>query len=229
MSWGNISFVWKSFSARLAAYLDEITCDATEKSVTYVVQTGSWDFQFFPVRGFVNSNYQGRAVVDAIDRLLRRTQACAHKIEVIYMSTMPHPWCKGNQKHCLRLMNYYRNNGAIRAANQFMETSLRALNHSNLRIFDTSAIIMPRFPLSEYTCVDHFLCNEPPKGMEITPAGVALANEILLWACKDQASDPDSTFRDGHLYVQEGSDSVSGTREYFTVQQGCRRQMCRQA
>ena len=58
---------------------------------------------------------------------------------------MPHPYCTATHEHCLRLMNYWRNNAAIRAANRFIEQQLVDLNYPDLVLIDTPSIALPRF------------------------------------------------------------------------------------
>jgi hypothetical protein len=105
-------------------------------------------------------------VIDAIKRLHARTStACPGQVEVIFMTTMPHPWCKHRDAHCIRLMNYWRNNGAIRAGNQYLEARLRELQYDEVKVLDTLQVLMPRFYQEEYVCVDHFMCNDNPRGL----------------------------------------------------------------
>lgn len=167
---------------------------------------------------------QGNAVVAALRRLWERTKRCEAQVHVIYMTTMPHPWCKPAEDHCQRLMNYWRNNGAIHASNAHMKKSLQALalDFKNLVVLDASAILLPRFPFEEFVCVDHFMCNNPPRGLVTTPGGMALANEVINTACSFVAPgppNPDDFFQDGVRII--GKDS----KKMFTVEQGCRREI----
>jgi len=239
MNVSGISYADMTFSARMAKFIDKIECSSNTNSMaspsttTYVLQTGSWDLQFFPPRGFIESPYQANALLRALSRLAERASKCRDpdEIRVLWMSTMPHPWCKPQEDHCQRLMNYWRNNGAIRAANQYMENELSKLHFKNLVLLDAPNILLPRFPFAEeFVCVDHFMCNNPPRGLVTTPGGMALANEVLLIACSFTESDstqnmpPSSSssfFRDG----QRLKGGTSAAPSFFTVEQGCRRQI----
>ena len=187
MNNSGISFQDCTFSNRLISTLDKVSCDFPIKNTTYVLQTGSWDLQFFPPRGFVNSPYQIKAVLDAIENLWDRLKKgnCEDKVRIVWMSIMPHPWCQANDAHCLRLANYYRNNAAINAGNEYIEKRILSINVKNLIYVDTGALLLPRFHLREFLCVDHFICNTPPSGLFTTPGGTALMNQVLLLACKD--------------------------------------------
>ena len=61
-----------TFSNRLISTLEKVSCDFPNKITTYVLQTGSWDLQFFPPRGFVKSPYQMNAVLDTIEKMWER-------------------------------------------------------------------------------------------------------------------------------------------------------------
>ena len=185
-----------TFSNRLISTLEKVTCDFPNKITTYVLQTGSWDLQFFPPRGFVKSPYQMNAVLDTIEKMWERLKKgkCEDKIRIVWMSIMPHPWCQGNDAHCLRLANYYRNNGAINAANEYIEKKILSINMKHLIYVDTGAILLPRFHLREFLCVDHFICNVPPSGLFTTPGGTALMNHILLHTCRDFIPNEDEKY-----------------------------------
>ena len=137
---------------------------------------------------------------------------------------MPHPWCLPHDEHCHRLMNYWRNNGAINAANAFMTKEIKALETNMIRVIDVGTILLPRFPFDEFVCVDHFMCNDPPRGFQTTPSGVALANEVFELSCasilekeiKNGWVTTNSThFQDGQRILFDGN--------YSTVEFGCRR------
>jgi hypothetical protein len=138
------------------------------------------------------------------------------------MSTMPHPYCVASNEHCLRLMNYWRNNGAIRAVNQLMEQALRKIDYPGLVVLDTPSIALPRFPQDDIVCVDHFLCNDQPRGFITTPTGIAISNEVLTYSCAQEMQADGSTFRDGGL-VKFHNDSRSAVH-YYSIEGGCRRE-----
>ena len=187
MNHSGLSFQDCTFTNRLILTLQKISCDFPKKVTTYVLQGGSWDLQFFPPRGFINSPYQANAVLNAIEELRNRLKEgdCEGNVRIVWMSTMPHPWCAPHDLHCLRLANYYRNNGAINAINQYMEEKLLLINMKHLLYVDTGAILLPRFHLKEFLCVDHFICNSPPAGLFTTPGGTALMNYILINICDE--------------------------------------------
>ena len=134
---------------------------------------------------------------------------------------MPHPYCIAANEHCIRLMNYWRNNAAIRAVNQFMEKQLQNLNYPGLVLLDTPSIALPRFPFNDIVCVDHFLCNDEPRGFVTTPTGIAIANEVLTAACNIEMQIPNSTFEDGRLLKVYNLTIYN----YYTLEGGCRRQI----
>jgi hypothetical protein len=118
-------------------------------------------------------------------------------------------------------MNYWRNNGAIRAANQYMEQEIVRLGSNNIRILDTHGIIQPRFIFEEFVCVDHFMCNDPPRGLIITPSGVALATEVLIMACESTGG---ANFKSGKNYYKDDVRYVDSTfHACYIVSSGCRR------
>lgn len=225
MSTGGIYFTDMTFSARMAAFIEKIDC--RQKPITYVLQTGSWDLQFFPPRGFINGPYQGQAVIAALKNLRNRMLKCEKQnVRIIFMTTMPHPWCLPHDDHCHRLMNYWRNNGAINAANEFMIKEIETLQTDMIRVIDVGNILLPRFQLDEFICVDHFMCNDPPRGLQITPSGVALANEVFDLSCTSileneikmgWTSTNNTHFRDGQRITFDDN--------YFTVENGCRRRI----
>jgi hypothetical protein len=245
MNSSGISYRDMTFSTRMAEFIDTIQCNSIDKGITYVLQTGSWDLQFFAPRGFITSPYQGKAVISSLKRLLERITNgnCKSRVRIIWISTMPHPYCKSNEDHCARLMNYWRNNGAVRACNQFMEKEINQIgfDRNNLIIIDAPSIILPRFQSQEFVCTDHFMCNDPPRGLVTTPAGMALANEVLNTACSMTSSNykkydnsdykldnnkyPDivdnfknmTNFSDNHYYLGKNS------KKLFTILDGCKR------
>lgn len=220
MNISGISYMDMTFSARMARFIDTIQCSDNGARVTYVLQTGSWDLQFFGPRGFIDSAYQGNYVLRALkDLLARTTKSCPNSIQIIYISTMPHPWCVSGDAHCIRLMNYWRNNGAIRAVNQYMERQLVALGSNNIRVLDSHGVLHPRFSYKEFVCVDHFMCNDPPRGLVTTQSGVALAMEVLNLACENVISGRDNKqfYRDDMKYID------SQTQQAYVVSHGCRR------
>eukprot|EP01032_Pedospumella_encystans_P020544 gene20544-23335_t len=197
-----VSYADNTFATRLIKMLDELPCPRSaeeyQQPQTLVLQTGSWDLQFFPPRAFIRNPRQGHGVAKAIERLKLRPH-CSHAYHIVWMSTMPHPYCVGSNEHCLRLMNYWRNNGAIRAVNRYMEQALAEVNYPGLVVLDTPSIALPRFPLNDIVCVDHFLCNDQPRGFITTPTGIALGNEVLTYSCAQEMSVEGATFRDGGL------------------------------
>lgn len=76
-------------------------------------------------------------------------------------------------------------------------------------------------------CVDHFMCNDPPRGLVTTPSGVALAIEVLLLACdgvgtglsglNKQMQGRDLYYRDGGVHF------LRETGQTYIVTLGCRR------
>ena len=137
---------------------------------------------------------------------------------------MPHPWCQPHDDHCHRLMNYWRNNGAINAINAFMTEEIKALETDMIKVLDVGKILLPRFQMEEFTCVDHFMCNDPPRGFQTTPSGMALANEVFLQSChaileKEIANgwitNNATIFGDGQRIYFDNN--------YFTIENGCKR------
>lgn len=145
MNVSGISYADMTFSARMSQFIDDIRCPLHGARITYVLQTGSWDLQFFGPRGFISSAYQGRRVIGSLRRLIQRVTLCPGQVKVLWMSTMPHPWCKSGDAHCIRLMNYWRNNGAIRAINQFMAAEIARLGSREIKVLDSHGVIVPRF------------------------------------------------------------------------------------
>lgn len=223
MNVSGISYMDMTFSARMARFIDTIQCAPGGAKVTYVLQTGSWDLQFFGPRGFIDSAYQGNFVLRALKDLLLRTKACPNSVQIIYMSTMPHPWCVSGDAHCIRLMNYWRNNGAIRAVNQYIERQLVALGSSSIRVLDTHGILMPRFGFKEFVCVDHFMCNDPPRGLVTTQSGVALAMEVLNLACESVTVGSARDHKQNQFYRDDAKYLDSQTQQAYVVSHGCRR------
>jgi hypothetical protein len=130
MNISGLSFVDMTFATRMAMFLDAQQCAPGGAKVVYVIQTGSWDLQFFPPRGFIDSPYQGRAVIQAISGLLARASAhCPGSIRVIYMTTMPHPWCPPKDEHCIRLANYWRNNPNVKGKIAYMHYFFFTVHH----------------------------------------------------------------------------------------------------
>lgn len=76
-------------------------------------------------------------------------------------------------------MNYWRNNAAICAANQFIERQLDSINYPGLVVLDAPSLTLPRMPLHEIVCVDNFLCNDQPRGFITTSTGKAMAHYSL--------------------------------------------------
>ena len=234
-----VSYSDNTFSHRMIAFLDGLPCpvddnassssSASQQPQTLVLQTGSWDLQFFPPRGYIRNPQQGQGVMEAIRRLRDRPH-CSKVYRIIWMSIMPHPYCIATNEHCIRLMNYWRNNAAIRAANQFIEQQLDSINYPGLLVLDAPSLALPRFPLHEIVCVDHFLCNDQPRGFITTPTGIAMGNEVLTAACAEEMKgsnsssnddDDESTFRDGELVKIQSRFST----RYFSVEGGCRREI----
>lgn len=213
-----VSYSDNTFSNNLISFLDNLPCDINQQIQTLVIQTGSWDLQFFPPRGYIRNPLQGLGVINALNRLKIR---CSSLYKVIWMSTMPHPYCIAANEHCIRLMNYWRNNAAIRAVNQFMEKQLQNLNYPGLVLLDTLPIALPRFPFNDIVCVDHFLCNDEPRGFITTPTGIAIANEVLTAACNTEMQIPNSTFEDGRLLKVYNLTMYN----YYTLEGGCHRQI----
>lgn len=218
-----VSYTDNTFSTRLISLLDNLPCARDQQPQTLVMQTGSWDLQFFPPRAFIRNPKQGQGVVAALDRLKQRPH-CAEAYHVVWMSTMPHPYCSSNNEHCLRLMNYWRNNGGIRAANEFMERALAKLNYPNLVVIDTPSIALPRFPANDIVCVDHFLCNDAPRGFITTPTGIAIGNEVLTYSCSKELNEPGAgvVFQDGLLLRH--FNTTTNAYQYYSVEGGCRRE-----
>lgn len=135
---------------------------------------------------------------------------------------MPHPYCVASNEHCIRLMNYWRNNAAIRAVNAMMEQALQKINYPNLVVIDTPSIALPRFPLDDIVCVDHFLCNDEPRGFITTPTGIAIGNEVLTYSCAQEMAVDGAEFGDG-LLLKYYNSSLART-QYFSVEGGCRRE-----
>ena len=169
----------------------------------------------------------GQGVVQAINRLKHRPY-CANVYHIVYMSTMPHPYCIANNEHCIRLMNYWRNNGGIRAINAYMEQELLKINYPNLVILDTPSIALPRFPVADdIVCVDHFLCNDQPRGFVTTPTGIAISNEVLTYSCDIEMNINNSTFSDGQLIKYRNISSINSninTIHYYSIEGGCKRE-----
>jgi hypothetical protein len=161
-------------------------------------------------------------VVNALERLMNRP-FCASAYHVVWMSTMPHPYCVATNEHCLRLMNYWRNNGAIRAVNAMMEQALQKLNYPGLVVLDTPSIALPRFPLDDIVCVDHFLCNDQPRGFITTPTGIAIGNEVLTYSCAQEMQAEGATFSDGGLIKFRNSTNTEAVH-YYSIEGGCRRE-----
>jgi len=220
-----VSYSDNTFSARLITFFDSLPCGETQQQQTLVLQTGSWDLQFFPPRAFIRNPSQGPGVVKAIARLKVRPH-CAANYHIVWLSTMPHPYCLGSHEHCLRLMNYWRNNGAIRAANQYIEAALSEVQYPGLVLLDTPSLALPRFPLNDIVCVDHFLCNDQPRGFITTPTGIALSNEVLTFSCDQEMRQKGATFGDGGLYklLNTTSPGLKSQFEFYSVEGGCRRQ-----
>ncbi len=220
-----VSYSDNTFATRLIKLLDELPCPRNageyQQPQTLVLQTGSWDLQFFPPRAFIRNPRQGHGVAKAIERLKNRP-FCAEVYKFVWMSTMPHPYCVSNNEHCLRLMNYWRNNGAIRAVNQYMERALAEIDYPGLVVLDTPSIALPRFPLNDIVCVDHFLCNDQPRGFVTTPTGIALGNEVLTYSCAQEMAADGATFKDGGLISH--ANVTTGRTHYFSIEGGCRRE-----
>lgn len=166
-------------------------------------------------------------VVKALERLKKRP-FCAAAYHVIWMGTMPHPYCTASHEHCIRLMNYWRNNGAIRAVNAMMEQALLKLDYPGLVVLDTPSIALPRFPFDDIVCVDHFLCNDQPRGFITTPTGIAIGNEVLTYSCAQEMHAQGATFRDGMLikFINQtaGSGKAADVMHFYSVEGGCRRE-----
>lgn len=220
-----VSYADNTFSTRLIKMLDELPCPRSksewQQPQTLVLQTGSWDLQFFPPRAYIRNPKQGLGVAEAIERLKSRP-FCADVYKIVWMSTMPHPYCVAANEHCIRLMNYWRNNGAIRAVNSMMEEALARVNYPGLVVLDTPSIALPRFPLNDIVCVDHFLCNDQPRGFITTPTGIALGNEVLTYSCAEEMRLPGATFRDGGLI--KFRNSTTAQVHYYSIEGGCRRE-----
>ena len=154
MNASRMTYKSSTFATKMIPILDEITCESGEAGrggvSTYVLQTGSWDLQFFPIRGFINSPYQGRGVVDAVTRMWERVRGvCEDRVRIVWVSTMLHPWCAETDRHCLKLANYWRNNGAVNAGNQFMEEALKQVWLASLVLLATVTGV--RFSMTSMT------------------------------------------------------------------------------
>lgn len=161
-------------------------------------------------------------MVKALERLKSRPH-CARSYHVVWMSTMPHPYCTAANEHCIRLMNYWRNNAAIRAVNAMMEQALRTVDYPGLVVLDTPSIALPRFPFDDIVCVDHFLCNDQPRGFITTPTGIALGNEVLTYSCAQEMEAQGSTFSDGALLKFRNATNNNAV-QYYSIEGGCRRE-----
>jgi hypothetical protein len=102
-----------------------------------------------------------------------------------------------------------------------MEKQLQILNYPGLILLDTLSIALPRFPFNDIVCVDHFLCNDEPRGFVSTPTGIAIANEVLTAACNLEMQMINSTFQDGGLYKLFNLTVYN----YYTLEGGCLRQI----
>ena len=220
-----VSYSDNTFATRLIKLLDDLPCPRSEgefqQPQTLVLQTGSWDLQFFPPRAYIRNPNQGHGVAQAIKRLKERP-FCSKVYNIVWMSTMPHPYCVSSNEHCLRLMNYWRNNGAIRAVNAYMERALAEVNYPGLVVLDTPSIALPRFPLNDIVCVDHFLCNDQPRGFITTPTGIALGNEVLTYSCAKEMATEGATFRDGGLIRH--TNATTHKTHFYSIEGGCRRE-----
>jgi hypothetical protein len=193
------------FSIRMAHLLDEITCTSQQRVTTFVLQTGSWDLTYFAPRGFINSPYQGHAVVMAMKRLWARIKdQCEDFVRVVWMSTMPHPLCMFEGRKC----PYSRNNAAINAANERLRRGLSEIGMKHFTYVDTGRVLLPRFPWKEFVAIDHFLYFGLPDGMLITPGGMALLHQVLFLACKSfvdietDSSSASHSHRNSTYYTQ---------------------------
>ena len=87
------------------------------------------------------------------------------------------------------LSNWYihGNNHPIQAMNQFIREQLLGpggLDYPDFRIVRAYDVIHPRRWFGEYLCNNHYMCREDfQRGIYVTPAGVAAAEEILYTSC----------------------------------------------
>jgi hypothetical protein len=168
------------YAIRMAHFLDGITCSSQQKVTTFVLQTGSWDLMHFAPRGFINSPYQGHAVLMAMKRLWARIRnQCEDHVRIVWMSTMPHLICQVRDKRCAN----WRNNAAINAANEQLRVGLSEIGMKHFTYIDTGRVLLPRFPWREFVASDHFLYVGPPEGMLTTPGGMVLLHQVLFAVC----------------------------------------------
>ena len=215
------------FALRIADFLDGITCTSQQRVTTFVLQTGSWDLMHFAPRGFINSPYQGHAVVMAMTRLWARIQGrCEDHVRIVWMSTMPHRSCQVRDKRCAT----WRNNAAINAANEQLRRGLSDIGMKHFTYIDTGRVILPRFPWKEFVAIDHFLYVGPLEGMLTTPGGVVLLNQVLFAACesfvdiKADSNNASSTHRKTTYYT-EGAKYRSTSGTHYLVDEGWKREI----
>jgi hypothetical protein len=69
--------------------------------------------------------------------------------------------------------------------------------------------------------VDHFLCNDQPRGFVTTPTGIAIGNEVLTYSCAQEMKAEGATFRDGDIIRTQNTTGM----HYYAVEGGCRREI----
>lgn len=224
MSEANVTYKAMTFVNRLSQYLDDLDCS---KETTIVLQTGAWDLQFFAPRAFIENEKQGKGLIHALNRLILR--GCDQLVHIVFMTAMPHPYCHPGDALCIRLMNYWRNNGAIRAINRYLIENLLSLNYSELSIIDTFPILLPRLIwMNEAVCVDHFLCNDDREGLVTTTSGVALAFEVIEAICSKEIEDYKTQENlSNYIYYINGDmiqmKNITKTH-YYAIVEGCLRE-----
>jgi hypothetical protein len=158
--------------------LDIMSCD---QKMTLIIETGTWDLQFYPLANFIFNPKDGPKLIRSIYNLMQKPE-CRANVNLFITTCPPARICKDID--CGRQLNYWKNNAVIRAFNQFLITEIMKLNlSSSVKILDIIPIMLPRVLKwrNDLVSGDHYLFS----GYDTTPHGIAMALEIMHHVCED--------------------------------------------
>ena len=171
-------------------YLDELICpmkgNVTAEKIAIAIQMGSWDLTASPLRNVLEHSEHGMiGVLEAIRRMQLR--GCSDMVKIVYIQPMPYPFCNINDGHC-RYLQGWHNTYATGALSEYVRAKLLdpKYYYGDISIVDSVSIMKAN--INQYECQNHFLCRHGDKQnyrVASTPAGEALASEIITALCEE--------------------------------------------
>jgi len=179
-----LAFHWRLFVNNMTNFIEkDIYSRCTsgyhqEQRQVFILQSGSWDVNFFSLRYTIQDERALQAMVKAIRKIVDSPSCQESGVSIVLLGTPP---ARGE-------IAVTRNFFSIAAMNEYLEKAfgdyLHSNEHKSFQWVSVEDKLMPFALANQEVCGDHYLCHEKDStGIKYSTGGAAMFRETLFTVC----------------------------------------------